>query len=163
MEGIVHVEVDLLVLNRVPASIADIAVRGMPLAIKDQMVWLTFLLRVTSEAIDFRKTAREYAEVYWRSSSLSEADRYTLDRRLVFLDGESNLLQEYRTLDWVHYQEDTKTRRIVERAIENIMNAILIYQRPSLQARKEKFLKPIAKWCDSQEQFPAPIKRLQTG
>ncbi|MBI3442814.1 MAG: nucleotidyltransferase domain-containing protein [Candidatus Sungbacteria bacterium] len=64
VEKIVHAEVDLLVLNRAPASVADTAIRGVPLAVKDTRLWLEFLLRVTSEAIDFRKTAREYAEVY---------------------------------------------------------------------------------------------------
>ncbi len=138
VEKIVHAEVDLVVLNRAPASITDIAMRGIPLVINDQTLWLEFLLRVTSEAIDFRKTAREYAEVYWRSSSLSETDRYTLDRRLVFLDGELNLLKEYHALDWTQYQQDNKTRRIVERAIENIMNAIIDISKTLLASEKRE-------------------------
>ncbi|MBI3442151.1 MAG: DUF86 domain-containing protein [Candidatus Sungbacteria bacterium] len=138
VEKIVHAEVDLVVLNRAPATIVDTAMRGVPLVMKDQKLWLEFLLRVTSEAIDFRKTAREYADVYWRSSSLSEGDRYTLNRRLVFLDGELNLLREYRTLNWTGYQEDNKTRRVVERAIENIMNAIIDISKTLLASEKRE-------------------------
>lgn len=117
--------VDLVVLNRASAAIADTAVRGMPLAVKDRTLWIEFFLRISSAAIDFRKTAREYADVYWRSKSLTEEDRYALQRRLIFLDAELNVLQEYRGLAWIQYQQDHRTRRIVERTIENIMNAVI--------------------------------------
>ncbi len=40
IEKIVGAEVDLVVLNRAPASITDIAMRGIPLVIKDQTLWL---------------------------------------------------------------------------------------------------------------------------
>lgn len=116
--------VDLVVLNRAPASIADSAIRGIPLAVKDQGLYIEFMLRVTSAAIDFRQTAREFAEIYWRSSSLTEKDAYALERRLVFIDGELNALPEFKNLDWTAYQKDAHRRREVERLIENIMNAV---------------------------------------
>ncbi len=117
--------VDLVVLNRAPAAIADTAIRGMPLTVKDRTLWIEFSLRISSAAIDFRKTAREYADVYWRSMSLTEEDKYALERRLIFLDVELRVLQEYRGLAWSQYQQDHRTRRIVERTIENIMNAVI--------------------------------------
>lgn len=117
--------VDVVVLNRAPASIADTAIRGMPLAVKDHGLWLEFMLRVTSVAVDFRHTAREFAEVYWRSSSLTEKDAYALERRLIFVDGELRALPDFKDLDWTLYQQDAHTRREIERLIENIMNALI--------------------------------------
>ena len=59
---IVESEVDLLVLNRAAPSVADNALRGIPIIIKDQNIYMDFLVRVTSEAIDFR----HWVESYWR-------------------------------------------------------------------------------------------------
>lgn len=125
VEKITDQNVDLIVLNRAPAGVADTAIRGIPLAIKDQELWLNFFLRTTNNAIDFRKTAREYADIYWRSSSLSQEDRYALDRRLVFLDAELRILEEYRGTTREQYEKDYRVQRIVERTIENLMNAVI--------------------------------------
>jgi len=62
-------EVDFLVLNRAPATVADTALKGLPIVIKDRKRYMDFLLRVTSEAIDFR----EWVEGYWR---IKEKRRY---------------------------------------------------------------------------------------
>jgi len=61
VEKIVGMEVDLLVLNRAPATVADSALRGIPIIIKDRNLYMDFLLRTTSEAIDFR----EWIDTYW--------------------------------------------------------------------------------------------------
>lgn len=74
MESIVGMEVDLLVLNRAPATVADNALRGIPIAIRDRNLYINFLLRVTSEAIDFR----EWVEEYWR---LKEKRKYEITAR----------------------------------------------------------------------------------
>jgi hypothetical protein len=62
LEKIAGREIDLIVLNRAPSTVSDSALRGIPLVIKDRDSHLSFLLRVTSEAIDFR----EWVEDYWR-------------------------------------------------------------------------------------------------
>lgn len=62
VERIVEKEVDLLVLNRATPTIADSALRGIPIIIKDRNLYMDFLLRVTSEAIDFR----QWVEGYWK-------------------------------------------------------------------------------------------------
>ena len=62
LEKIVGREIDLLVLNRAPATVADSALRGVPIIIKNKGVYLEFLLKVTSEAIDFR----EWVSDYWK-------------------------------------------------------------------------------------------------
>ena len=55
LEEILGKEVDLLVLNRAPAVVADSAIRGKPIIIKDPGLYIDFMLVVTSEAIDFRE------------------------------------------------------------------------------------------------------------
>ena len=62
IERIVKREVDFLVLNRAPATVADVALRGIPLVIQDRKSYMDFLLRVTSEATDFR----EWVDGYWK-------------------------------------------------------------------------------------------------
>ncbi len=60
IERILGKEVDLLVLNRAASSIADSAISGVPIIIKDRGLYLDFMIRVTSEAIDFREFVKEY-------------------------------------------------------------------------------------------------------
>ncbi|MBI5207061.1 MAG: nucleotidyltransferase domain-containing protein [Candidatus Firestonebacteria bacterium] len=62
LENIVGQEVDLIILNRSPATISDSAIRGNPLVIKDRNIYIDFLLKMTSEAIDFR----EWIDDYWK-------------------------------------------------------------------------------------------------
>ncbi|WP_333655028.1 nucleotidyltransferase domain-containing protein [Dissulfurispira sp.] len=53
VERILRKNVELLVLNRVPCSIAASAIRGIPLAINDWGLYLDFMEVVTTEAEDF--------------------------------------------------------------------------------------------------------------
>ncbi|MFN3466282.1 MAG: type VII toxin-antitoxin system MntA family adenylyltransferase antitoxin [Candidatus Brocadiales bacterium] len=53
LERLLKKEVELLVLNRVSASVAASAIRGIPLVINDWGLYLDFMEVVTSEAIDF--------------------------------------------------------------------------------------------------------------
>lgn len=62
IERILGKEVDLLILNRAASSIADSAISAVPIVIKDRGLYLDFMIRVTSEAIDFRG----FVEEYWR-------------------------------------------------------------------------------------------------
>lgn len=62
LEKIIGKEIDLLVLNRAPATVADNAIRGIPLFIRDRNLYMDFLFRITSEASDFR----EWVDNYWR-------------------------------------------------------------------------------------------------
>ncbi len=47
-------EIEMLVMNRVSASVAASAIRGIPLAINDWGLYLDFMLFITSLAEDFR-------------------------------------------------------------------------------------------------------------
>ena len=60
IERIVEKDVDLLVLNRAAATVADSALRGYSIIIKDRNLYMDFLLRITFEAIDFRQWIDEY-------------------------------------------------------------------------------------------------------
>src|SRR3990172_4964176 len=62
VERMLGSEVDLLVLNRAAASVAGSAISGAPIVIKDRGLYLDFMLRVTSEAEDFR----QFVDDYWR-------------------------------------------------------------------------------------------------
>jgi len=53
LERILNKEVELLVLNRVPATVAVSAIKGMPLIIKDWNLYLDFFEIATDVAEDF--------------------------------------------------------------------------------------------------------------
>jgi predicted nucleotidyltransferase len=56
-------EVELLVLNRVSATVAASAIRGIPLAINDWGLYLDFMVVITGEAEDFMDSIiRDFAE-----------------------------------------------------------------------------------------------------
>ncbi|MEP9410334.1 MAG: nucleotidyltransferase domain-containing protein [Candidatus Brocadia sp.] len=63
VERLLKKEVELLILNRVPATIAASALRGIPLAINDWGLYLDFMEVVTGEAEDFMDfIIRDYIE-----------------------------------------------------------------------------------------------------
>lgn len=62
IERLLDRNVDLIVLNRARSSIASSAIRGVPIVIKDRGLYLDFMLRVTTEAEDYR----EMVEDYWK-------------------------------------------------------------------------------------------------
>jgi predicted nucleotidyltransferase len=53
MEQLIKKEVEILVLNRVPSTVAASAIRGIPLAINDWGLYLDFMDIVTEESEDF--------------------------------------------------------------------------------------------------------------
>lgn len=53
VERILKKEIEMLVLNRVFASVAASAIRGIPLAINDWGLYLDFMEVITAEAEDF--------------------------------------------------------------------------------------------------------------
>ena len=67
LERILKKEVELLVLNRVPATIAASAIRGMPLLIKNWNLYLDYLEIATDVAEDFTEfiinTYKERTEI----------------------------------------------------------------------------------------------------
>ena len=73
--------VDLLVLNRAPATVCSAAIlTGKPILIRNDQLYSRYFLAVTSVAIDFLTTEREFKEIEARSRSLSEIDREPMAR-----------------------------------------------------------------------------------
>lgn len=54
LENLLKREVELIILNRAPATIGFSAIRGIPVVIKDWSLYLSFLEVVAFEAEDFR-------------------------------------------------------------------------------------------------------------
>lgn len=74
IEMIVEKDVDLLVLNRAVPTVADSAIRGVPIIIKDRNLYMDFLLRITFEAMDFR----QWVDGFW---TLKEQKRHEVTAR----------------------------------------------------------------------------------
>lgn len=72
LERILKKEVELLVLNRCPASVAASAIRGMPLAVNDWGMYLDFMVAVTDEAEDFEEWV---IEDYRQRMNLEKRDK----------------------------------------------------------------------------------------
>lgn len=62
LQKILNKEVELLVLNRAPASIAASAIRGVPLTINDWGIYLDFMEVITDLAEDFEEFILRYYE-----------------------------------------------------------------------------------------------------
>ncbi|MGR3309208.1 MAG: type VII toxin-antitoxin system MntA family adenylyltransferase antitoxin [Candidatus Brocadiales bacterium] len=64
VEKICGREIDLIILNRAPASVCDEAIReGIPIIIKNYDIYLEYMLRVTEEAEFYRKNVRDIWEM----------------------------------------------------------------------------------------------------
>lgn len=63
LERIAGKEIDLVVLNRSPATICDTVLReGKPLLIRERKIYLGMLLKVSMEAEDYR----DFIEEFWK-------------------------------------------------------------------------------------------------
>lgn len=115
--------VDLIVLNRCPASMADSAIRGLPLIIKDRWLYLEFMLLITRVAEDYRQFVFDYYEIAERSKSLTPKDKESLIRIIEFIQKHFLLYKYFLNLNQEEYEKDIHKRNDVERWIENIANA----------------------------------------
>jgi uncharacterized protein len=124
IEAIVNREVDLLVLNRAPATVAAAAVtEGTLLVEHDEDLKTRFMLAATLQAEDFRRDLEEFIAIRRRSQSLSEKDRARLLRISQYLRDELTDAHLYQNLDKREYLSDRHFRRAVERWVENLVNA----------------------------------------
>jgi len=126
VEKLLGAEVDLVVLNRTPATLAwEIIRKGTPLAIKDRNVYLDQLLGTSDEAERFIEDMQEYYNIYQRSASLNEIDRLRLTRIITFLEEEIKDYAVFSTLSWKEYSENRSKKREVERWIEQLITAVV--------------------------------------
>lgn len=116
--------VDLVVLNRAPATVAAAALlTGRALAVNDTTLYTTYYLVVTTLAEDERDFADDFVRVKRRSRSLSEIDRSRLVRIVDFLDDELADAAQFVRPDLERYSTDRTFRRSIERWVENLVNA----------------------------------------
>ncbi len=134
---VIKKEVDLVILNNASVSLAStIITKGIPIIIKDRKIFINFLLVVTTWAEDRRNFVKEYYEIYQRSKSLSEEDKESLIKILIFLENEMEDFKWAKSIAWLDYQKDKHKRRDIERWIENIMNSILDISKIILSSNK---------------------------
>ncbi|MBI4137945.1 MAG: DUF86 domain-containing protein [Candidatus Sungbacteria bacterium] len=146
-------DVDLIVLNRAPASIADSAIRGIPLTMKDRGLFLDFMLIVTREAEDYRRCVNEFYEIAQRSLSLTEKDKTILVKTLYFLEQQVRLYEYFRQISANDYAEDVHKRNDVERWIENTMNALINTSKIVLGSQKRMIPETYRQFLDRAASF----------
>lgn len=116
--------VDLLVLNRAPATVCSAALlHGLPVLVRNGSLYSRYFLAVTSVAIDFLETEREFRRIRDRSASLSDIDRNRLLRILEFIQQELEDQPEFETVTHHRYQSDRGMRRNLDRWVEILINA----------------------------------------
>ncbi len=124
LERLIGREVDLLVLNRAPATVADAVIHeGIPLVIKDRRLFWDYFLAVDALAEEYRDFARDFVSIKRRSRSLTEIDRDRILRLLDFLETELDDAPSFLELTREQYITNSAIRRNVERWIENCVNA----------------------------------------
>lgn len=128
--------IDLVVLNRAPASIADTALRGIILCIKDRWVWLKFMLRITALAEEYRIFVKDFYAIAERSHSLGAEDQEQLRRTLRFIEEQMGLYPTYRAFSQKEYEENPRQRNEIERWLENIINAVINISKITLGSKK---------------------------
>ena len=118
--------VDLLLLNRAPASVCAAALlSGRPILVRDRAFYTRYFLAVTAAASDFLETEREYRAVRDRSRSLSAIDRSRLERILDFIGTELLDRDRFRSVTLDQYQGDRDLRRNLDRWVEMLINAAI--------------------------------------
>ena len=117
-------EVDFVVLNRAPATVAAAALlTGRPLAINHPGLYRAFFNVATSLAEEERAFAEDYIRVRSRSRSLSPVDRDRLMRTVDYLRTELEDASLYVDLSAGRFETDRHYRRGLERWVENLVNA----------------------------------------
>jgi uncharacterized protein YutE (UPF0331/DUF86 family)/predicted nucleotidyltransferase len=123
-EQALGVNVDFVVLNRAPATIAAAALlTGRLLAVNDGRLYRRFFNEVTTLAEDFRDLVEDFRRIRERSASLSPVDRDRLNRIVEYLRTELADAALYEGLDAARYRSDGHYRRAAERWVENLVNA----------------------------------------
>lgn len=132
--------IDLVVLNRVPSSIAASAIsEGIPLIIKDSTVLIDFMLLTMRQAEDYCGFVDSYYEISQRSASLSPRDKEKLKKIVDFLAQEVSSREYFCKFDFNDYQ-DAHKRRDIERWVENTLNSAIDIGEIIPASQKKKIL-----------------------
>jgi len=119
LERLLKREVDLVVLNRAPATLSWTAIRkGAAVKIQSRKFFLDFMLNVSTEAddfLDFNLDARRRRDDRERLAGIADS----VPGELV------DIKAEFLRVDRQTYETDRDVRRNLERCVENIVNASL--------------------------------------
>jgi len=138
-EKIVKKNVDLVVLNRAPSTLAFGILRtGKTIIIKNKALYLKFFSRVSFEAIDFMGLVEDYWAIEQRSHSLDRDDKIRLRKTVDFLSKELVAREKFTKLDWETYNTNDDQRRNVERWVENIVNCSIDIAKVLLASEHQK-------------------------
>ncbi len=138
-ERILRSEVDLVVLNRAPASLVfEILRNGRSLVRKDKGLWLDFLVTVGTLAEDFRHFLADFWSIKRHSSSMSRTDKTRLMRIVDFLKDELKEYRRFKGFDWKKFRDNSSERRNLERWIENLVNASIDMAKIMLASQRKK-------------------------
>ena len=129
--------VDLLVLNRAPASIAETASAGLPLVIKDWNLWQRFRRIITLEAEDYRSFVSDFYAISQRSASLTPRDAEDLRKSIDFLEEQLRLYEIYCKTKQDEYEKEVRKRNEIERWVENIVNVSIDISKIILGSQKK--------------------------
>lgn len=125
-EMLLQTEVDLVVLNRAPATIAWTILRdGISLTIKNKRLYWNVMFRVSDEANAWYETSRDYYRIFERSKSLTPEDRDRLQRILTFLEKMVEEYSSFRTLRQEQYLSDVVEKRNIEHWIEHLAVSVV--------------------------------------
>jgi uncharacterized protein YutE (UPF0331/DUF86 family)/predicted nucleotidyltransferase len=126
LERVTNRNVDLLVLNRAPATVCAAALTtGRAVLVRDGLMLSRYRLAVTSVATDFRETEKEFRAISSRSRSLTETDRARLGRILDFIDEELKDRDKFLQMDLAQYRSDRDMRRNLDRWAEMLINSAI--------------------------------------
>lgn len=126
LERVTQRNVELLVLNRAPATVCAAALTsGRIVLMRDEAFYSRYFLAVTSVAIDFLQTEREYRAIRDRSRSLSPVDQSRLERIVDFIDTELQDRERFRGVTLHRYRSDRDLRRNFDRWVEILINAAI--------------------------------------
>lgn len=118
--------VDLLILNRAPATVCSAALlTGRPIVIRDEQLYARYYLAVTNAAIDFLATEQEFREIAARSTSLSQIDRERLRRIIEYVDQELADRPRFVDVTLSQYRNDRDLRRNLDRWVEMLITAAI--------------------------------------
>ncbi len=131
--------VDLLVFNRAPATVAAAALlTGQAVLIRDRAIYSRYFLAVTTVAMDFLELEREFRRIRARSESLSEIDRSRLHRILEFIREELEDQPQFEQVSLRQYETDRAMRRNLDRWVEMLINAAIDAAKIVLAAERRK-------------------------
>jgi uncharacterized protein YutE (UPF0331/DUF86 family) len=122
VEKIVGTEVDLVVLNRTPATLVWTVLRtGVALVVKNRLKYLGLMFSASDEANAWFDTSRRYYATFERSQSLAPEDADRLRRILTFLEEAVTEYESFRALSQEQYLNDRVIKRNIEHWIEHLI------------------------------------------